>query len=232
MKKIVTHFFKIFLITMIACIVFSSKAMLVSAQTSTGNLTITVNNVGGTGRSGALVYLFDSGGVNQVSGSPKTTDSSGKVYYTNLAVGNYAAQIEYTPTGQTPAATELWGSQTYAVVSGNTTAVTFNRMRPIADTRSGAALTLPTSSILSGSTASISLKVYSISGSYNARVSMIVDRDKVSSYDYNIPYTSCTPNTYSNLGSGRNDLCMQHACDQHCGDILRVLQGGDPKERW
>ncbi len=159
-----------------------------------------------------MVYLFDSSGVNQVSGSPKTTNSSGVVSFPGLASGSYNAQVEYTPTGQTPTALELWGMQTYNFVASNgTTAVTFNRMRSIADTRSGAALTLPTS-VAAGSTASISLKVYSISGSYNARVSLIVDRDKVSSYDYNIPYTSCTPNTYSNLGStGTTFVCTTPA---------------------
>ncbi len=172
-----------------------------------GSITATVKNYDGAVRSGAVVELYDTN-WNKVA-SDKTTDASGVATFTNLSPGNYLLQTFYTPTGQTPAAKELWHSTPSSsplTVGYANVPVTINRSWPILS--SGAnPVTLPTS-LPVNTTSSFQIKVYAPQGgSYTTQVWFILDRDKTEPYD--VPLTQCSPdfNNDTVTSSGRAFTC-------------------------
>ncbi len=122
-------------------------------------VSVTVRNVTGAPQQDAVVKRYADSGtyIDQ-----QTTGLSGVATFSNVPNGTYKLKAYYTPTGQTPAATELWGS-VQAIVNGEDVAKEILRAWPTIAVNDPAPIVVP-SSIAAGQSASIQIKVYAARG--------------------------------------------------------------------
>ena len=167
-----------------------------SASAATGyNLTVTVNNVdGSTTMSGATVKLYNSD--YSIVIATKTANSSGQVIFSGLANNTYNYEVYYTPTGKNPPITneEYWGSKA-VTISGSAKSDSFTRIQPyISDAPSFNPSTLTTGQQSIGTFKVKNALTYSC----DSYISVWVDRDKVSTWDY----TSNSSSTAKTINAG------------------------------
>ncbi|MBS1684471.1 MAG: T9SS type A sorting domain-containing protein [Bacteroidetes bacterium] len=148
--------------------------------TQSNNFTLTVHNVGGAVKSNAKVILYNS---NWVSLQTLYTDASGQVIFPSLANGTYYYEVYYTPSGNNPpitSNTEFWGSSSFSI-AGSSVSQSFTRVQPYISANTSFSPT----SINIGQSSSGSFTVTNALGySENSYVSIWVDRDEASSWDY------------------------------------------------
>lgn len=167
-----------------------------AVSSSTYSLTLTINNVGGATRSNARVALYDD---NWTPISTLNSNSSGVVNFTNLANATYNYEIYYTPTGTNPPTTneEFWGSSS-ATINGFSLSKSFTRTQPYIS----ATTTFSPSSVTISSPTTGGFTVKNpLSYSQNTKVTIWVDRDETSTWDY----TNQT-SVQSISGGGTNDF--------------------------
>ena len=141
-----------------------------------GDLALTVRNVDGSTRAGAVVNLYsDSGRTNLVA--TRTTDSSGVASFTGLTASTYYYGVTFNPGHPSPSTNEYWGHASVAV-SGASTATSFTRSMPYLWSRTEPVWNASTNSFQA--TFTVRNPGSSV---LSARVRLIMDRDMASPYD-------------------------------------------------
>jgi|GEM_PF-399045 len=158
-------------------------------QSTTGNLSVTVQDINSNVVSGATVKRYNS---NWQPIDQKTTGSNGVASWTNIAIGTYKVEAYYNGNKLPYTNDEFWGNGTGQVTSGNTANVTIKRYEPY--TQSIVFKNNNTNEILNSSnpiapntTVRVEVTVKNqATVSRNVKVELLIDRDKVSSYDFNL----------------------------------------------
>jgi hypothetical protein len=157
----------------------SSQANELIAATS--DLTLTIKNINTSVRSAATVKLYNADNSSLLS--TLVTDISGQVVFSGLADGTYNYEVSYKSATISPLTnnTEYWGSG-QATISGNSQSVVFTRNQPYI---SNDATFSPATIISGGQTAGSFTVKNTLPSPTDSYLSVWVDRDKVSSWDYN-----------------------------------------------
>ncbi len=169
--------------------IISSFCSLSKAQTLVGNLNVTVQNIDASFVSGASVFRYTSAGQYI---DKKSTGSNGIANWTGIAVGAYYLEAYQNGNALPYIGDELWGHGTKQVTSGGTANVTIKRYEPY--TQSIVFKNNSTNEILSSSnpvppntTVRVEVIVKNIAAvDRTVKVELLIDRDKVSSYDFEL----------------------------------------------
>ncbi len=147
-----------------------------------GSLHVTVNNIGDAPQEGVQVYLYDSD-WNQI-GDPEMTDSSGTVYWSYVEEGNdYKLEAYFNE--------EFWCNNVDVdIAAGNTTNVVMDRNMPyISAVRIKNASGQETTEFAVGETVTVEIDVKHplLTGYYNSKVRILIDKDQSTPYDFESP---------------------------------------------
>ena len=159
---------------------FSARTNDLAAAISA--LTLTVKNVNASIRMAAQVKLYNADRSSLLN--TIITDSSGQAVFPGLSDGTYNYDVYYTSPFSTPLAdnTEFWGSG-LVTINGSSQSVIFIRSEPYISI--GA--TFSPFTLKSGQPSSGSFSVKNIlSDAVDSYVTIWVDRDKTSSWDYTL----------------------------------------------
>ena len=169
---------------------FSSQ---ISVQAATSELTVTVKNINGNLRNSAQVKLYNSDSSLLIN--TLTTNTSGQATFSALADGIYNYEVSYQGANSSPLAdnTEYWGSGR-VTITGSAQSVIFTRTQPYIS----AEATFSPFTLTSGQSSPGSFSVKNTqANAVDAYVSVWVDQDKVSAWDYTQDLTAKTINSGS-----------------------------------
>jgi hypothetical protein len=155
-----------------------------TANYQTGDLDVYVKNVNGNYIENAFVKLYDD---DWDLVETDYTNSSGKADFNDVRYGTYNYEVLYTGDTQ-----EFWGNKENIVINSSSESSTFTRNWPFRNNYS-----ISASNIYVGQQETINIEVKNnLSFSRNVKVELWLDRDKVSSWDYN------QTSDYQTIGSG------------------------------
>lgn len=173
----------------IVLIIISSFCFLSKAQSQSGNLNVTVQNIDDRFISGASVVRFNS---DSKFIDKRATGSNGVASWTDISVGTFYMEVYQNGNSLPYIGDEFWGKGICQVISGGTANVTIKRYEPYA--QSIVFRNHSTNEILSyanpfppNTTVRVEVIVKNIAAvNRTVKVELLIDRDKVSPYDFDL----------------------------------------------
>ncbi len=164
-----------------------------STLASIGNINLTMQNADGTSQTypgtNGEVQLYKNNTLQSVT----TTNSNGIAQFTNITTGEYEARFYHNANLSTPHGEEYWGKKIITVLTDQTVEETFIRYMPYISegvTVYADGVDVSGTSVATNTELTFVVKVKNDGSSVQGKTRLILDIDKVSSYNYDQTSTS------------------------------------------